>query len=53
MSEITQHQLDKAFDDGFAAAKAGFALDYCPMSLSGDERAEWQNGRNDWTKYGD
>ena len=53
MSEITQYQLDVAFNDGFTAAREGFAIEYCPMSLSGEERIEWQKGWHDWTKYGD
>ena len=53
MSEITEDQLDAAFNDGFAAAKEGFALDYCPMSLAGEERIEWEKGWQAWHSEGD
>ena len=53
MSEITQYQLDVAFNDGFTAAREGFAIEYCPMSLSGEERIEWQKGWHDWASQGE
>lgn len=37
MSEITFYQLNEAFNDGYGAAKKGFAPDYCPTSLSARE----------------
>ena len=55
MKKMTKKELDliAAFNDGFAAANTGFALDSCPISLSGEERIEWQKGWQEWTSQGD
>ena len=48
MSEIIEDQLDAAFNDGYSAAKEGYAEDYCPQFAQEELRYEWQTGWQEW-----
>ena len=47
MNELTEDQLDAAFNDGYFAAKEGQAQDYCP-NLPEELRVEWVKGWKEW-----
>jgi len=49
MSEFTEDQLDSAFNDGYSAAKGGYAQDYCP-DLPEELRIEWIKGWQEWQR---
>ncbi len=53
IENVSAIQLDAAFNDGYSAAKEGFALDYCPTSLSARLQDEWQKGWHEWTSPGE
>lgn len=46
---VSKTEAEAAFNDGYSAAKEGFPISYCPISLSGRGRIEWKKGWHDYT----
>lgn len=49
IKNASKTEIEAAFNDGFSAAKEGFSISHCPISLSGEERIEWKKGWHEST----